>query len=619
MKRKILPLILLCLLLCGCGKTETQDHKHEDSTPAVQPTEPQGCYVPDTEMEIATGGAVRAYAMEADTYAVEAMGDDLLIFSGTETTVLSRRSGENLFLTATVTLDFHLDADDPALQISEKGVVYFSAETKEFVVLDNTLTETARIELPEDLVGVPVLSGERDFVYYCTAQGLRKLDLEEGISRLVKELNYPEQSLKGLLLEETVVWLRVCDQNGEEFDLYCSAETGQTLHSGTNLTVATVENRYFAVISDDILPAYVFGTAGEAARMVTPDPVDAPGVFLEEWMRFVSVSAGEQTELKLYDLESGKQSSRIVIPGSVQRIAVRPGTEQIYILSENMEAGSLWIYRWDTAATQVAESAEYTSEYFHAGNPDAEGLARCRELADEIEERHGVRILFGEDAVAEQPWEYRLEAYYQVPVIMERLEALDGLLAGYPQGFLEAAAEGTGYRITICLVKSIQGSPESGNLVSVEGAQFRSGGRMMVALTAEADLQKNLYHQMYYALETRLLSSSNDCYQWDKLNPKKFAYDYDWERNAERSQEQYLTGKNRYFIDTYSMFSPSADRASIMQYAMTPGNEEVFQSEFMQKKLKTLCTCFREAFGLKQSLESFLWEQYLEHALAYTG
>ena len=618
MKRLILPLILICLLLCGCGEKENQDHAHEIDAPAVQPTEPAGCYVQDSEMEKSTDGAVRVYAMDADAYAVEAMGDDLLIFSGTEKTVLSRRSGENLYLTATVTLDTYLDADDPALQISEKGVVYFSHETKELVILDDALTETARIELPEDLLGTPTLSADRSCVYYCNAQGLRQMDLEEGISRLVKELSYPVQSVAGLLLEETVVRIRVCDQYGKEFDLYCSAENGQTIHSGTNLAVSTDQDRYFAVASGDLLPVYIFGTAGESSQMMTPDPADAAGFFLEAQMQFVSVIDGEKAVLALYDLISGRRASEITIPGGVQHIAARDGMGQIYILSKHADTDSLWLYRWETKETQVTDSNVYTSEYFHAGNPDEEGLARCRELADVIGQRHGVRILFGENAVAVQPWEYRLEGQYQVPVILEQLGKLDELLAGYPQGFLEAAAEGTGDRITICLVKRIEGSPESGNLSVVEGAQFRNGSSIMVALTVGTDLQKNLYYQMYYAIETRLLSSSNDCYQWDKLNPKKFSYDYDWERNAKRSPEQYLTGKNRYFVDISSMFSPSMDRATIMLYAMTPGNEEVFQSEYMQKKLKTLCTGIRESFGMKQSPDSFLWEQYLKKSLAYS-
>lgn len=619
MKRSILPLILLCLLLCGCGEKDVQDHTHDDIIPAVQPTEPGGCYVPEHEIETQTGGAVRAYTIDPDSYAVKSMGADLLVFSGTDTTVLSRRSGENLYLTATAVLDTFLDADDPALRVSEKGVVYFSYGTKELVILDDELAETARIELGEELVGTPVLSADRDHVYYCTAQGLRQLDLEEGISRLVKELAYPEQSVTGLLLEETVVSVQVCDQNGESFTLFCSAETGQTIYSGTDLEVATDEDRYFATVSGDVLPVYVFGTEGATPRMMTPDSMDADGLFLEEQMRFMSVTPGEGTQLALYDLDPGKRIGELTIPGGLQDIEERSGTEQIYILAARSEEDAQWLYRWSPVTAEVADPNVYTSEYFHAGNPDVEGLARCRELADEIGQRHGVRILFAGDAVAEQPWDHRLVAQYQVPVIMQRLQALDVVLSGYPQGFLVAAAEGTGDVITICLVKDITGSPESGSLSSVEGLQFRSGSRMMIALTVETDLQKTLYHQMYYAIETRLLSSSNDCYQWDKLNPKKFAYDYDLERNAKRSTEQYLSGKNRYFVDTYSMFSPSADRATIMQYAMMPGNEEVFQSEYMQKKLKTLCTGIRESFGMKQSPDSFLWEQYLKKSLAYTG
>lgn len=618
MKRLILPLMLLCLLLCGCGKKNVQDHMHDDSVPAIQPTEPEGCYIPDSETEHTTGGAVRLYAMDADVYAVNAMGEDLLVFSGSDATVLSRRSGENLYLTATATLDTFVDANDPALQVSDRGVVYFCAETGELVILDTALRETARIELPEDLVGTPVLSADRNYVYYCTGQGLRQLDLEEDISRLVKELNYREQSVAGLVLEETVIRVLVKDEYGKEFDLYCSAETGQTLHSGTNLAVTTVENRYFAAIPGDVLPSYVFGTAGETPRMVTPDPVDAAGVFLEARMQFVSVDSGQETALALYDLDSGKRISEIAISsGVVQCVETRFGTDQLYILCRQQD-GSVWLYRWDTKATQVTDAAVSIGEYFHAGNPDTAGLAQCRVLADEIGNRHGVRILFGEDAVAEQPWDYHLQPQYQVPVLMQCLNELDRLLAGYPQGFLTAAAEGTGDVITICLVGQITGSPESGSLSSVEGLQFRSGNRMMIALTVGTDLQKNLYHQMYYAIETRLLSSSNDCYQWDKLNPKKFSYDYDWEKNAARSKEQYLTEDSRYFIDVESMFSPSVDRATIMEYAMAPGNEAFFRSEYMQKKLKTLCTGIRESFGMKQSPESFLWEQYLEESLADT-
>ena len=66
------------------------------------------------------------------------------------------------------------------------------------------------------------------------------------------------------------------------------------------------------------------------------------------------------------------------------------------------------------------------------------------------------------------------------------------------------------------------------------------------------------------------------------------------------------------------MSFPKEDRARIMEYAMTEGNEEYFRSTTMQSKLKLLCEGIREAFKLKKSPETFLWEQYLNTSLAYT-
>ena len=60
------------------------------------------------------------------------------------------------------------------------------------------------------------------------------------------------------------------------------------------------------------------------------------------------------------------------------------------------------------------------------------------------------------------------------------------------------------------------------------------------------------------------------------------------------------------------MSFPKEDRARIMEYAMLPGNEELFRPQLMQAKLKALCDGIREAYGLEKAEETFLWEQYLE-------
>ena len=58
------------------------------------------------------------------------------------------------------------------------------------------------------------------------------------------------------------------------------------------------------------------------------------------------------------------------------------------------------------------------------------------------------------------------------------------------------------------------------------------------------------------------------------------------------------------------MSFPREDRARILEYAMTPGNEAVFASETMQRKLATLCQGIRQAFDLEAD-QICLWEQYL--------
>jgi hypothetical protein len=60
---------------------------------------------------------------------------------------------------------------------------------------------------------------------------------------------------------------------------------------------------------------------------------------------------------------------------------------------------------------------------------------------------------------------------------------------------------------------------------------------------------------------------------------------------------------------------PREDRAALMACAMESGNEELFESETMQKKLRQICLGIRTAFDLKKTTQTLLWEQYLETPL----
>ena len=133
-----------------------------------------------------------------------------------------------------------------------------------------------------------------------------------------------------------------------------------------------------------------------------------------------------------------------------------------------------------------------------------------------------------------------------------------------------------------------------------------------MAIALGVPSEQALYHELFHVIETRILSESKAFDQWNDLNPAGFCYDYDYTANAQRDSGVYLFEDHRFFVDTYSMSFPKEDRARIMEYAMLPGMEDLFHSEGMQKKLKTLCHGIRDAYNLETYEAPLLWEQYLE-------
>lgn len=624
MMKRLIALTLICLLLCGCvPQQNAEETPPVETEPPQIPTEPGGSYDPNSLAEAQSGGAVRAYPLRiANPYAMAVMGDEVLIFSGEDTTTLTRLSGENLYVTASAQTEYRISPEDPSVQVTEKGVAYYDRASGEMILLDQRLSQVGSIAVPEDVVGEPVLTADRKSLFYCTATGVRVLDLESGISRLLKEMAYPEQSIQSVLLDNTVVRCRIRDERGEYRALFISVENGQTLWEGSDtVQVSTCGNAFYADIPGGVMREFVYGTVGVTPQMLIPEAYRAAGHFLPERNALVSFAEDEEAgnvTLDYYDLATGQRMAQVTLEdcGVPLLTTARADTQQVYLLCHRVSDGSMVLYRWDIGAAPLDDETVYAGSYYTLEAPDAEGFAQCQALADDIYARYGVRVLFGEPAVAAEPWDYDLTAEYHVPVLRQTLMNLMELLEYYPADFLSLAAEGgENGCITLCLVRRIAPSVESTGTEDAAGLHFWHDGDMYLALAVGGDLQRSLYHEMYFAFETRLLSNSNACYEWEKLNPSGFAYTYDAAAAAELEASPYLQDKERCFIHSGGMISPSDDRAWIMEYAMMPGNESFFASEPMQAKLHTLCTGIREAFGEERSEENFPWEQYLQTPL----
>jgi hypothetical protein len=168
--------------------------------------------------------------------------------------------------------------------------------------------------------------------------------------------------------------------------------------------------------------------------------------------------------------------------------------------------------------------------------------------------------------------------------------------------------------LRIGLVRDINGVADADGLSSAAGLQFwdDSTGNAYLLLQIRSDMEQHLYHEIFHVIESRIFSLSKALDDWEKLNPDGFSYDYSYLYYTDREDFHLTDGENRAFIDLYSMTFPKEDRARIMEYAMAEGNVDCFSTQIMQLKLRSICLGIREAYGLKDTPEGFLWEQYLK-------
>lgn len=616
--KRILGLLLLTLALCGCTaprQEETTAPPAETTLAPIAPTEPAGIYVPFSDLEIQTGGTVRYFLPEEDCYGIRMMGSDVLAFSGTDTTTLTRYAGNQLYAVAHARLDCWIDPEETSFQISNNGITYFNPDSREVVFLDNDLKEVSRLGLSADMVGKPVLSANRMLVYYCTADAVRVFDTATGLDKLLKSISYPGQSVEDVLMNDTLLRCTLVDDRGTEYIIFLSAKTGEMVSQIlSGVEISTVSDRFYAKCPEGIQELLVFGTAGEEPQVLTPADPFAESWYLEGEHTVVTATVTEEsTILDHYDLSTGLRTASVELPQGITPLHVeyRGDTGEILLSALDCMADVPVILSWNKEANLAEDETIYTGPRFTAENPDTMGLGACNLMAGEISQKYGIRVLIARDAVLHQPWDYTLELEYQVSVIKAQLENLDALLAQFPEDFFR----GMSREPVICIVRAIRGNAESGSVDLARGVQFWDGNDPHVALAAGDTLEGAFCHEIFHVMDTKILSNTRVYYHWGNMNPADFRYFGNYTSYLEADLSQYLQDEDRVFIDAYSTCFAREDRARIMEYACQPGNESYFQSETMQNKLRTLCQGIRQAFGLEKYEQPLLWEQYLAEPL----
>lgn len=606
MKKWFAWLLVLVLLLSGCAREEPADETTEPG-PTAPPTEPAGYYAPESQVEEQTAGAVRYFPLDrSDVLGIASMGDDLLLFSGLERTTLTKLSGENLYVSDEAELDCSIYPGTGTVQVLPQGVSYFDYNTAEIVLLNTSLDEVGRVALPAEAVGPALMAPDRNTVYYTLDDEIRSLDAATGVHRLLRQFTYPYLNLDSLQFDGQVLRCTAESEDGIWLDVYISTETGGTLlEMEESVGLTTVADSYFMVHLSGDMEELVFGTGDAEPQTLTADYFDfLTHPVLEMNGTVLSRTVDGALALDYFDLSTGRRTASVILPGGTVCAAVAdPAESCVWLLTD--DAGSYAIYRWSPEQTPVDDDQVYSGTYYGGEAPDQTYLEDCVNYAAQISDTYGVDILISDKALA-APSGYTFEPEYQAKIIYRELSRLELALSIFPEGFLREAT-GAQHRnaLHICLVRGIEGEMEAG------GLQYWIGSDAYIALAAGDNLEQNLYHELAHVIDTRVMSVCAAFDQWNKLNPEGFDYDYDYAANAERTGGEYLEEGNEAFIDVYSMSFPKEDRARIMEYAIGEGNARYFQSETMQKKLELWCSGIREAFGLEESPETFLWEQYL--------
>lgn len=614
MKRRILLGLLLVGLLTGCGNSQPEPEKVTSDPIGSLPHPDTGFYVPDSPVEKLSGGAVKYFALPEGNYGeLLPFGENFLLVSMGDDTQLELLAGETLASAVKTKVSGKITAENGSLQIGRQGLAYWSPADGTLVFMNAALREISRLQMPAEIVGIPWLTPSWNEVYYCTVTGIRVLDMQTGISRMLREQQANWMGVTGVLMDGSVLQCEAESSGGGRVTFFIDARTGETLKTGEYYEeLRTSGENWYCKMKSGAIQEYLVGRGellwnlwpGASAQKVLPLPERNAVVTYQE--------TSDGCLLEYYDVPTGKRSASVSLPGlkEAEDVCVDAKTGDVWFLVYDTQKQIHGICRWTPENSPTEDAHDYRAIHYTRENPDTAGLETLQQEAKALEKTYGITLLLGDGPGAVTPEGYLLETEYLVQAYEKYLPLLEQLLSQFPEGFFQTLAQRTNSKtLSIGLVRDISGNSENGIMSKTNALQYWLQGDAYLMLALGEDLDRSFYHGIMHAIETRVLSVTSAYYDWETLNPEGFVYGIE---NPDGEADQYLQDGNQWFANPSAMDSAREDRAFTMEYACMAGNEDMFRSPNMQKKLQMLCKGIRQAFRLEKSEETFLWEQYIE-------
>lgn len=510
--KKLIVVFMSLLLLCGCAAGEKQAAAPSDTQETEETIQDVlvSLYDAGSQVEKQTSGAVRAYPLGDGIYTdLVTLGQRLLVVSaGGDITLLQGEEGQ---IAATEATDLVRTENGLPLRTSSQGAGYYVPESGEVVLLDANLLEIGRVPMPEDIQGDPVILLQRNEVFYCTTDQIRAMDIQTGISRLVRSHSCVSQQLTGSYFEDTVLGCRITDEQGRERIIYLYADTGTEVQEDTALgTLYTEGTAYYALRTDGNQTQILFGNAdGETMCLETEPEGLVPALPLGGAVRCAADEAG--LVLTFYDFAAGTRSAEVSLPGLTMPIATAADSTGFWFIIDQM------LYRWDPACSPTGDETSCVSQLYTQQSPDTQGLEQCQKRVEELK-AYGIDLRIWTEAVSDTG-SYACQPEYRVSFTENALTELEEILKQLPEQFLATTGS-----IRVCLVRSVaEGVP----------VQYWQGNTCCIIVPTEQAAEGFLWG-LGYGIDARVLGNSRELDTWDNLNPRSFEYTYDYAENAAR-------------------------------------------------------------------------------------
>lgn len=654
--KKIVALLLLACLLCGCVPARDAGPTTVATEPTAVPTtaEPtEETLEPFIQEEVVLDAVNKlAFHKTSESPAVAVMDERTAAFL-TEEYVnkdFSRR------YTRIRVLDLHMDAVRREVLLEGEfaimehcgsgGYLALAVEEEDRVlVLDRDLRQVLNFQT-EALDGV--LSPDLSRYYYVWGSRLYCQDTETGISSLYEAAHdllldeiwgyEPEENILLVSVFEDTYTANLCMgamdlDNGGFSLLYRGITAGKMAAGGVIL-----ENKHEDQLSSDLY----YGDWNDPELKILMDflpnnmdfaswhiagsdylckfTYDSSQVDIVDFQLF---RLGETTEVcSLQSIFKGaKINGTYALPdGNLLALAVSSRGYQPYLICpEKLEFVPAELE--STPGNPLVDRSILENYHREPVFDLPENMAEVRATADELEQTYGITILLSNQC--------SLAASYcdlpivttdgaglldEVGAIEEALKWLEDVLKMYPEDFFRQFRNEAGERgLLVLLVEDIE--PGS----NVIGVSYRMGQWYPIAVDITSGQVRSTYaHEIWHATENRINDVDEgalDLAAWEALNPAGFRYSGDTANYMEDIQYTYFYGNPReevYFVDPYGKTKGQEDRARLMEYVMCADwhGEKMMEHPVLRAKMQLLCDAIREAFDT--STWGYVhWERFL--------